>query len=76
MLISFIPKAQFMQNAIYGKDGLIVDALIGSANFSRNGLATPDREVLVEADSSVYGQLQDYYDKNFKKFNPLQFNHC
>lgn len=48
------------------KDGAIVDALIGSANFSRNGLATPDREVLVEADSAVFGQLQNYFDKVFK----------
>lgn len=55
---------------LWKKDGLIVDALIGSANFSRNGLATPDREVLVEADSSVYGQLQDYYDKILKNSIP------
>jgi hypothetical protein len=51
---------------LWKKDGAIVDALIGSANFSRNGLATPDREVLVEADPAVFGQLQNYFDKVFK----------
>lgn len=51
---------------LWKKDGNIVDALIGSANFSRNGLATPDREVLVEADPTVFGQLQNYFDKIFK----------
>ncbi|KRI63282.1 restriction endonuclease PLD domain-containing protein [Acinetobacter pittii] len=48
---------------LWKKKGIIVDALIGSANFSRNGLATPDREVLVEADPSVFSQLQAYFDK-------------
>lgn len=51
---------------LWKKDGEIIDALIGSANFSRNGLATPDREVLVEADPSVFGQLHLYFDKIFK----------
>lgn len=52
------------------KNGKIIDALIGSANFSRNGLATPDREVLVEADPSVFGQLETYFDKIFKNSIP------
>ncbi len=51
---------------LWKKDGKIIDALIGSANFSRNGLATPDREVLVEADPSVFEQLESYFDKIFK----------
>ena len=55
---------------LWKKDGAIVDALIGSANFSRNGLATPDREVLVEADPAVFGQLQNYFDKVFKNSIP------
>lgn len=55
---------------LWKKDGEIVDALIGSANFSRNGLATPDREVLVEADPAVFGQLQNYFDKVFKNSIP------
>lgn len=55
---------------LWKKDGNIVDALIGSANFSRNGLATPDREVLVEADPTVFGQLQNYFDKIFKNSIP------
>lgn len=48
---------------LWKKNGKIIDALIGSANFSRNGLATPDREVLVEADPSVFGHLEIYFDK-------------
>jgi hypothetical protein len=55
---------------LWKKNGVIVDALIGSANFSRNGLATPDREVLVEADPTVFGQLQDYFDKVFRSSIP------
>lgn len=55
---------------LWKKDGKIIDALIGSANFSRNGLATPDREVLVEADPSVFGQLETYFDKIFKNSIP------
>lgn len=55
---------------LWKKDGAIIDALIGSANFSRNGLATPDREVLVEADPSVFGQLDLYFDKIFRNSIP------
>lgn len=55
---------------LWKKDGKIIDALIGSANFSRNGLATPDREVLVEADPSVFGQLETYFDKIFRNSIP------
>lgn len=62
----------YSQNAVHSKcylwkkNGIIVDALIGSANFSRNGLATPDREILVEADNSIFNQLQAYFDKVFR----------
>ena len=55
---------------LWKKNGKIIDALIGSANFSRNGLATPDREVLVEADPSVFGQLETYFDKIFRNSIP------
>lgn len=51
---------------LWKKNGKIIDALIGSANFSRNGLATPDREVLVEADPSIFGQLEIYFNKILK----------
>lgn len=55
---------------LWKKNGQIIDALIGSANFSRNGLATPDREVLVQADPSVFDQLEIYFDKIFKNSIP------
>lgn len=47
---------------LWAKDGLVIDALVGSANFSRNGLATPNREVLVEADPEVFPQLNEYFE--------------
>lgn len=47
---------------LWRKNGLIIDALIGSANFSRNGLATPGREILVEANPTVFSELQAYYN--------------
>lgn len=47
---------------LWAKDGLVIDALVGSANFSRNGLATPNREVLVEADPEVFSQLNEYFE--------------
>ncbi|WP_019519072.1 restriction endonuclease PLD domain-containing protein [Faucicola boevrei] len=47
---------------LWRKDGQIIDALVGSANFSRNGLATPNREILVEADNLVYTELNHYFD--------------
>lgn len=45
---------------IWKKNGEIVHALIGSANFSSNGLRSPYREVLTEADSSTYAELDIY----------------
>lgn len=48
---------------LWKKEGKIIDALIGSANFSRNGLATPEREILVEVDAKVFNDLQDYFDR-------------
>lgn len=59
---------------LWKKDGAIVDALIGSANFSRNGLATPNREVLVKADPTVFGKLQDYFDKVYINSIPCDSN--
>lgn len=55
---------------LWKKEGKIIDALIGSANFSRNGLATPDREILVEVDSKVFDELQNYFDKIVKNSIP------
>lgn len=47
---------------LWMKEGKMIDALVGSANFSRNGLETPYREVLVEADPAVFRQLKEYFD--------------
>lgn len=46
---------------LWAKEGVVIDALVGSANFSRNGLATPNREVLVEADPEVFPELTQYF---------------
>jgi hypothetical protein len=41
----------------------ICHALIGSANFSTNGLCTPYREILTETKPSTYAPLSSYIDK-------------
>lgn len=46
---------------LWRKNGCVIDALVGSANFSRNGLATPNREVLVEVDNLIFDQLNNYF---------------
>ena len=45
---------------IWKKDNVIKHALIGSANFSTNGLNTPFREVLAETTSDTYFVLNQY----------------
>lgn len=45
---------------IWKKDRYIVHALIGSANFSTNGLTTPYREVLAETTVDTFEPLQSY----------------
>jgi hypothetical protein len=40
--------------------GKIVHALVGSANFSTNGLTTPYREVLAETTFDTFNPLNDY----------------
>lgn len=47
---------------IWMSNGNIIHALIGSANFSSNGLRTPYREVLTESDPSTYNELKNYID--------------
>jgi hypothetical protein len=42
------------------KSGQIVHALIGSANFSTNGLTTPYREILAETTRDTFKPLNDY----------------
>jgi hypothetical protein len=43
--------------------GQIVHALVGSANFSKNGLTTPYREVLAETTFDTFNPLNDYIQK-------------
>lgn len=42
------------------KNGDLVTALVGSANFSVNGLRTDDREVLAETTRDSFEELQSY----------------
>jgi hypothetical protein len=45
---------------VWKKDNRIVHALIGSANFSTNGLCTPYREVLAETTADTFKPLSKY----------------
>ncbi len=45
---------------VWRKRGDIIHALIGSANFSVNGLTTPFREVLAETTFDTFRPLNDY----------------
>ncbi|MFA6199966.1 MAG: restriction endonuclease PLD domain-containing protein [Bacteroidales bacterium] len=47
---------------VWKKDGKIVHALVGSANFSTNGLSTPNREVLAETTIDTFSPLNAYLD--------------
>lgn len=48
---------------IWKKNGAIKHVLIGSANFSTNGLNTPFREVLAETTVDTYSVLNQYLEK-------------
>ncbi len=48
---------------IWRKDKIIVTALIGSANFSINGLANPYKEVLAETTYDTFSPLSLYIEK-------------
>ena len=50
---------------IWRKNGTIVSAMLGSANFSLNGLLTPWREVLSETSASNWEALDDYFNNIF-----------
>lgn len=43
--------------------GEIVHALVGSANFSTNGLTTPYREILAETTRDTFTPLNDYIER-------------
>jgi len=45
---------------IWRNQGQIIHALIGSANFSVNGLTTPYREILAETTRDTFNPLNDY----------------
>ena len=52
---------------VWKKEGQIILALIGSANFSANGLKTPYREILAEANSNTLDPLDTYLDMILNK---------
>lgn len=52
---------------IWMNKGKVVNALIGSANFSVNGLTTPFREVLADATRDTFDPLQRYLEKILEK---------
>jgi hypothetical protein len=47
---------------IWKKEGKIVHALIGSANFSTNGLSIPYKEMLAETTYDTLNELEKYLD--------------
>jgi hypothetical protein len=55
---------------IWKKNRQIVTALIGSANFSVNGLSNPYREVLAETTTDSFNVLNQYYDSVFQQALP------
>lgn len=50
---------------VWRRKGEIVHALIGSANFSVNGISTPFREVLAETTFDTFSPLNDYISHIF-----------
>lgn len=48
---------------VWRQNGRIVHALVGSANFSTNGLTTPYREILAETSRDTFEPLNEYIDK-------------
>lgn len=50
---------------VWRRRGVIIHALIGSANFSVNGLTTPFREVLAETTFDTFTPLNDYINHIF-----------
>lgn len=54
---------------LWKKDGQIIHALIGSANFSSNGLRTPFREVLIIANENTHESLSQYAEMVITRSN-------
>lgn len=55
---------------IWKKEGKIVHALIGSANFSTNGLSIPYKEILAETTYDTLLELEKYLDAVVKNSVP------
>ena len=51
---------------VWRNNGDVVHALIGSANFSTNGIETPFKEVLAETTVDTFDPLNDYIDQILK----------
>ena len=58
--INYIKTLVHSKCYIWLKNNVIVKALIGSANFSMNGLKTPFKEVLGDIPFNAYSELQIY----------------
>lgn len=50
---------------VWRRNGQVIHALIGSANFSTNGLTTPYREILAETTRDTFTPLNDYISHIF-----------
>ncbi len=48
---------------VWRNNGQIIHALVGSANFSTNGLTTPFREILAETTFDTFKPLNDYINR-------------
>lgn len=52
---------------IWKNKGEVVSALVGSANFSVNGLTTPYKEILADATADTFDPLDQYHKKILDK---------
>lgn len=52
---------------LWMNEGSIVSALVGSANFSTNGLTTPFKETLADATTDTFEPLEQYLDMILKR---------
>ncbi len=57
---------------IWRNKGEVVHALIGSANFSTNGLTTPFKEVLAETSIDTFDPLNEYLQKVIDRTIPCE----
>lgn len=57
---------------VWRSHGEVVHALIGSANFSTNGLSTPYKEILAETTVDTFSPLDDYLKMIIEKAIPCE----